>query len=443
MGRRAGLVTAASTVLIAAMLATGVAAGDPGTEKARVDGELGELRGQSEQADERAGVLTEELSAVAGRVRELQAGVDAQQARLSVLEGRLSQARARLETLDRTIEKQTARLERLRGEYRVALARLEQRVRELYMTDGPDVLSFVLGTSSFVDILDNLELLSRIGRQDERIAARVKTARDGVAEARKATRLARAEQAQVEAAASAAAAEQRGVVTRLVSSRDALAAAQRAKSATLASIEEDQDAMLEEIQALEQQSAQLAAQIRAAQEQASTPSIVPPSGSGQLGWPVSGPVTSGFGMRWGRMHEGIDIMILDGNAGPGCRGGDGDLRGVARRLRQPRRRRPRRRPLHGVRPQLVVCILRRPVRRRRAGRLVLGKHRALERAARPLRGAGQRQRRGSARIPLAGGRDAPRPPGASQAASMATGSSSASTRWRSASARQRSSSPRP
>ncbi len=312
MGRRAGLVTAASTVLIAAMLATGVAAGDPGTEKARVDGELGELRGQSEQADERAGVLTEELSAVAGRVRELQAGVDAQQARLSVLEGRLSQARARLETLDRTIEKQTARLERLRGEYRVALARLEQRVRELYMTDGPDVLSFVLGTSSFVDILDNLELLSRIGRQDERIAARVKHARDGVAEARKATRLARAEQAQVEAAASAAAAEQRGVVTRLVSSRDALAAAQRAKSATLASIEEDQDAMLEEIQALEQQSAQLAAQIRAAQEQASTPSIVPPSGSGQLGWPVSGPVTSGFGMRWGRMHEGIDIMTSTG-----------------------------------------------------------------------------------------------------------------------------------
>ena len=312
MGRRAGLVTAASTVLIAAMLATGVAAGDPGTEKARVDGELGELRGQSEQAGERAGVLTEELSAVAGRVRELQAGVEAQQARLSVLEGRLSQARARLETLDRTIERQTARLERLRGEYRVALARLEQRVRELYMTDGPDVLSFVLGTSSFVDILDNLELLSRIGRQDERIAARVKHARDGVAEARKATRLARAEQAQVEAAAAAAAAEQRGVVTRLVSSRDALAAAQRAKSATLASIEEDQDAMLEEIQALEQQSAELAAQIRAAQEQASTPSIVPPSGSGQLGWPVSGPVTSGFGMRWGRMHEGIDIMTSTG-----------------------------------------------------------------------------------------------------------------------------------
>lgn len=30
------------------------------------------------------------------------------------------------------------------------------------------------------------------------------------------------------------------------------------------------------------------------------------SGSGMV-WPASGPVTSGFGMRWGRMHTGIDI----------------------------------------------------------------------------------------------------------------------------------------
>ena len=191
-------------------------------------------------------------------MRELQAGVDAQQARLAVLEGQLSSARARLTTLDRTIADQTARLERLRGEYGVALARLERRVRELYMTDGPDVLSFVVGTSSFTDILDNLELLGRIGRQDERIAAQVKASRDGVADARRRTRLARAQAARVEAAVDSATAEQRGVVTRLVASRDALVTAQSEKSATLASINEDRDSTLQEIQALEQQSAALA-----------------------------------------------------------------------------------------------------------------------------------------------------------------------------------------
>jgi murein DD-endopeptidase MepM/ murein hydrolase activator NlpD len=328
MGRRVGIVTAAAAGLLAAMLlATGTATGDPGTEKAQVDSELGRLRDEAAQAEQRAGVLTEELSAVAGRVRELQAGVDAQQARLAVLEGQLSQARARLESLNRTIEVQTERLERLRGEYRVALSQLEERLRYLYMTDGPDILSFVVGTSSFTDILDNLELLSRIGRQDKRIAARLQRARDGVADARRETRRARKEQVRVEAVAASAASEQRGVVTRLVASRDALVTAQHEKSSTLASIEEGQAHVHDEIEDLEAQSVALAAQIRAAQQPSPPPSsstpVVQPIGNGVLGWPVSGPVVSGFGMRSGRMHEGIDITCATGT--PVVASGDGTV----------------------------------------------------------------------------------------------------------------------
>jgi murein DD-endopeptidase MepM/ murein hydrolase activator NlpD len=312
MGRRA--VEAAALLLAAALLVpAALAAVDPGAEKARVDDQIGELRGRAADASQQAGILTEELSAVAGRVRSLQSSVETQQARLATLEGDLTAARTRLSTLDRTITEQTERLERLRREYQIALARLERRVRELYMSDSPDALSFVLGTSSFTDIIDNLELLGRIGRQDERIATQVKSARDGVADARRRTRIARAAAAQVEAAVAAATSEQRTVVTRLVESRDALVAARLDKSVALASIQEDRESVLAEIEALEQQSAELAERIRQAQQGGSTtPPIVPPSGNGLLGWPVSGPVTSGFGPRWGRMHEGIDIAVSEG-----------------------------------------------------------------------------------------------------------------------------------
>ena len=66
---------------------------------------------------------------------------------------------------------------------------------------------------------------------------------------------------------------------------------------------------LAEVESLAAQSAALAAAIRDAQ--AGSTGSGTPSAAGFI-WPVDGPVVSGFGVRWGRMHEGIDIAATIG-----------------------------------------------------------------------------------------------------------------------------------
>jgi murein DD-endopeptidase MepM/ murein hydrolase activator NlpD len=57
--------------------------------------------------------------------------------------------------------------------------------------------------------------------------------------------------------------------------------------------------------------AELAAQL-AGYGSAALPAGPIREGSSGLIWPVDGPVVSGFGMRWGQMHEGIDIAVPAG-----------------------------------------------------------------------------------------------------------------------------------
>jgi len=61
--------------------------------------------------------------------------------------------------------------------------------------------------------------------------------------------------------------------------------------------------------ALQAASNDIAARIRAAQAQHSGGGASSTPSSAGLIWPVSGPITSPFGWRWGRMHEGIDIGV--------------------------------------------------------------------------------------------------------------------------------------
>jgi murein DD-endopeptidase MepM/ murein hydrolase activator NlpD len=301
--------------LVAALLAAGAAAGDPGTDKARIDARIGDLRARADEATQSEGVLSTELSGLEGRVRDAEASVDAEQARLAELEASLAAERAHLVSLERTIATQTARLAVLRRQYEKALGVLERHLRALYEADDPDLIGVALGVRSFTELLDTYDLLNSIGRQDERIATTLEDAHTRLQRTRAATEQAKFDAVRSEATIAAGVEAQRITRDRMVASRDALLAARREKSDALSQVQEDKASFIAEAESLSAQSAALAARIAAAQQAAqaaTSTSSAPPPSNGQLGWPVAGPVTSGFGSRWGRMHEGIDIGVPEG-----------------------------------------------------------------------------------------------------------------------------------
>jgi len=100
-------------------------------------------------------------------------------------------------------------------------------------------------------------------------------------------------------------AEVRAQKEQLLISEKGLSQLKGRKRTQLASVQESKAEYLHEVAGLQASSSQVTATL---QTSGSSSYDSSPSSSGLI-WPVNGPVVSGFGMRWGRMHEGIDIGV--------------------------------------------------------------------------------------------------------------------------------------
>lgn len=303
MGRRAIAVVG---LALALALATSASAQTPESDKAAVDARIAALQAEIASSKAQEGVLTSQLSAVVAELEDAQAAVDTAQSSVSTLEAELSTAQARLDELTALLARQTKRLERLQTQYAKAVGILEARVRAAYIDEPPDVLAFLVSATSFDEILDSVELISRIGAQDRRIARQVEKARIAAAAERKATIGTRRLQAATVSVIGSRTEEARVARDQLAGDRDRLATVQDLKTSALTNTRQTREEYVREVEALAAESAALAAQIRDAQEGAGSTGTGQASAAGFV-WPCDGVVVSGFGMRWGRMHEGLDI----------------------------------------------------------------------------------------------------------------------------------------
>jgi murein DD-endopeptidase MepM/ murein hydrolase activator NlpD len=289
--------------LVALLVLAAPAGADIVDRKQSVDSRIGALQARVAAAQEKEAALRQEIDDVSGRIRGLEQQVGDVSSRLAPLEHELQLREVKLNRLNALFQVQSNRLAYLRAEYRIALGRLNHRLVAAYESDTPDELSVLLSSSSFSAFLDGLDYIKLVATRDRQIADAVRSSRDEVAVALAHTKVARRDMLRQAKIFAVRVHQARVLRDQLLANQGALVDAQSRKKADLASLSAQERADAGEIDSLQQVSAELAAKIQAAQSH----STVQHTGSGQLSWPVSAPITSPFGWRWGRMHEGIDL----------------------------------------------------------------------------------------------------------------------------------------
>ena len=295
---------------LAAGLLVGEARGQDSQEK------LDEKRAELDAAERQEGVETEKLQALSARVDALTAEVAEVRAREAEVQAELDQVQDRLDAARSELRIARERLER-------AINQLEDQLVAIYKSEGPDMLAVVLNSDGYDDMLSRTAYLGSIQSQGESITARVRELKD-----QKLATVDSISAAKDEIAAKEAELERTRLTLEAKESRlnTARADQQEALNQTKTQVDhlEGEVGDLEQKVEAEIQAAQAAAAADPADAASPPPPVSGPvqgeSSSGLI-WPVDGTVTSPFGFRWGRMHEGIDIGAAEGTPIRAAKGG--------------------------------------------------------------------------------------------------------------------------
>ncbi len=270
------------------------------TKRDATESKLGKVRAQK-------GVLTTTISHYSNRIDSLQGRVSALRNREAAVQQRLDRKQAQLDRAEATLAREKAHLLVVRAHLRRALVSLRQRLVSIYKTGTPDVLSVVLASDGWSDLVTRTEYVNRLQNQDQQLADRVRELRD---ESRTVVDRLRAARDRIETARDTIAAQKQ----QLVDTRSSIEAHQSKLKRARGKREDALSRIKDHERRLDGRLGDIQAKIA---EKLLGPGVALPAGpvhggSGAFIWPVNGPIVSGFGMRWGTMHEGVDIAVPAG-----------------------------------------------------------------------------------------------------------------------------------
>jgi murein DD-endopeptidase MepM/ murein hydrolase activator NlpD len=304
--RRAWAALLALAGLLAALALGLHASGAPAKS---LQSQLDAKQNQLDKVLQHKGVLTTTISHYSDRIGRLEGQVAALRNREAAVQHRLDAKQAQLDHAVAVLAREKAHLVVVRAHLKRALVGLRDRLVSIYESGTPDMLSVLLSSKGWSDLVTRTEYLNRLQNQDQLLINRVRYLRN-----------------QTRAVVD----RLRAVRDRIKTARDAIAAHKQELVQTRSSIEARQSQLmrargkrrdvLARIVAHEQELdgdvSHLQAKIAA---RLAGPSIALPAGpikGGTSGiiWPVNGPVVSGFGWRFGHteFHEGVDIAVPTG-----------------------------------------------------------------------------------------------------------------------------------
>jgi peptidoglycan DL-endopeptidase CwlO len=303
----------AAVVAIAALTALTLVAVLPRSSVAAsyqaIQASIGDKQAAIDRARAKEGVLTGAISALSKRIRTMSREIGSLRRREARVQNTLDARRAQLERVRARYEEEHARFVRLRRELRRSQGVLAERLIAIYKADQPDMLSVILESDGFSDLLVRADYMSAIGEQDSVIVDRVRDLKRKSAQKRL---LLVVLKSKAEVAVEEIEAKQRILEeTRAsIQAREAdLAAARKYKHGKLGNVREHRHDLEGDLRALQAASAQVTNQL---QGSGTAPAGPIRQGGGGYVWPVNGPVVSPFGQRWGRLHAGVDIAVPAG-----------------------------------------------------------------------------------------------------------------------------------
>jgi len=293
------LLLALATAVLLGLLGGVAAAEDMQEELDRREGQLGKVR-------ERQGILTSELEEMNEEISGLTEEVAGLRSQEAAVEAELAAKQAELDEATAELERAKDHLDAVRERLKRALIALRERLVAIYESGSPDMLSVVLSSHDYSEVASRTEYLNRIQEADDALVARVGELRDQAKAAVVSRRELRNRIAEARDAIAAREAELQSTRVSLEAQKGELVSARGSRRDALAELD-DREAVLEG------DVSDLQAEIQAQLGGSSSGSYpAGPTAPGTFIFPVEGTVTSNFGYRWGRQHEGLDIGAGEG-----------------------------------------------------------------------------------------------------------------------------------